>query len=415
MKPTLPCLVLASQVTALGTLRCLGRAGIPVWLASRQPGPAQYSRWYRAAPDPPVECPDPEALADYVDSLELGGAVLIPGSDDWARAAARLPPDVRNRFPVAVPSGDVLDALVDKERLAQLLEEHEIPAPRVGRVTEDGSIPEMDTEVDLFLKPTDSQAFFRAFGVKAFRVQSGRETSERVRQVREAGLNVLAQEYVPGEASAHIFVDGFVDRTGRITGMLARRRLRMHPPDFGNSSMMVSIPPQEVREAMDSLRKLLAGIGYRGIFSAEFKEDARDGAFRLLEVNPRAWWYVEFAARCGVNTPWMAYLDAAGRAIPPVERYRSGSRLVYPAYDVQAYRKLRSQGKLRFLRWAQSWLGAQQPVFSFDDPGPALRQAVALVFRRYFKLDVPANRERRSVVAARRESMSTERTTSPTS
>jgi len=46
------------------------------------------------------------------------------------------------------------------------------------------------------------------------------------------------------------------------------------------------------------------------VFSAEFKFDERDGLFKILEVNARPWWYVDFAARCGVDVCRMAYRDA---------------------------------------------------------------------------------------------------------
>ena len=75
----------------------------------------------------------------------------------------------------------------------------------------------------------------------------------------------------------------------------------MHPPDFGNSSYMVSVPLQEAAGAVDTLRTIMGHTGFRGIFSAEFKRDADDGLFKLLEVNIRPWWYVEFNQRFGNN------------------------------------------------------------------------------------------------------------------
>ena len=40
-------------------------------------------------------------------------------------------------------------------------------------------------------------------------------------------------------------------------------------------------------EAHDSLCRLFEGLGYVGPFNAEFKYDARDGRFKILEVNAR--------------------------------------------------------------------------------------------------------------------------------
>src|SRR5438046_2545616 len=85
-----------------------------------------------------------------------------------------------------------------------------------------------------------------------------------------SGASVL-QEDVPGPVTSHYFVDGFVDRDGRVLARFARRRLRMWPPYFGNNSYIVSIPLADVEDAVTMLERLLAGLRYRGIFSAEFK------------------------------------------------------------------------------------------------------------------------------------------------
>ena len=81
------------------------------------------------------------------------------------------------------------------------------------------------------------------------------------------------------------------------------------------------------------------------MFSAEFKLDPRDGRFKLLEVNTRPWWYVDFAARCGVDVCTMAYRDALGEGVDTVESYRTGVVCVYPYMDLSACQALRRSGR----------------------------------------------------------------------
>ena len=109
----------------------------------------------------------------------------------------------------------------------------------------------------------------------------------------DSRFEAVFQEYVAGPMDAHYFIDGFVDRLGEVKAFFARRRLLMYPVDFGNSTLMVSVPLGEVAPALESLRVLFSDLGYRGIFNAEFKRDERDGLFKLLEVNVRPWWFVE--------------------------------------------------------------------------------------------------------------------------
>ncbi len=128
-----------------------------------------------------------------------------------------------------------------------------------------------------FLKPANSGRFSAIYHVKAVRPQNRAQAQALVAEASGRGLELMLQEFLPGPPTLHYFLDGFMDRHGRVCGMLARRRLRMFPPDFGNSTFTESIPLEEIRAAEESLRRLLSGIGYRGVFSAEFKFDARDG------------------------------------------------------------------------------------------------------------------------------------------
>jgi predicted ATP-grasp superfamily ATP-dependent carboligase len=301
--------------------------------------------------------------------------VLVPCSDQTALWVAGLGPDVRRRFPSSTPDRAVFDLLVDKARFADTLGRAGVPHPYTRRLTGREDLADLESRAGqvIFLKPVDSQSFFRRFGVKAFHVRDRAEAEARWEAARSAALDLVLQEYVPGPATAHVFIDGFRDRTGVVRAWFPRRRLRMYPPDFGNSSAMVSLPLADARPAIESLARLLEHLGYRGVFSAEFKWDARDGQFKLLEVNPRAWWYVEYAAWCGVNVVQLAWLDALDKPVPDVTTYRVGRRCVYPSYDLPAWRAAspdQRPGRLALLR---SWIGARQPVFQLVDPLPGVR------------------------------------------
>jgi D-aspartate ligase len=116
---------------------------------------------------------------------------------------------------------------------------------------------------------------------------------------------------------------------------------------------------------------VLEAIEYRGIFSAEFKRDPRDARFKLLEINTRPWWFIDFAVRSGVDICRMAYDDAQGREVAPVTRYKIGATCIYPYYDFVAAQPLIQSGRLSRWRWMAELLPALQPVGCWDDPMPA--------------------------------------------
>ena len=361
----------------LAMVRSLGRRGVPVYVTGTEGHFVSYSRWHRPAPAEWGEPPSPTTLPDYLPGLPQQGMVLIPPTDEWALAVARLPAPLAARFPASLPGPGSLEVLIDKGRFAAVLERLGVPHPRTVRVAleDDWARLPVDAFADAFLKPCDSQAFRRRFGVKALHFKTPAEAMALARDARQAGLEVLLQEYVPGPPSHHYMVEGFVDRTGRVCARFVRQRLRMFPPDFGDSTYMVSVPVDRVRAAVESLDRLLAHLSYRGVFEAEFKYDDRDGQFKLLEVNARPWYFIGFAADCGVDFCAMAYRDALDLPVEPRHAYPVGRHCVVGA-DRFACRALLRQGRLSAWGWLRSWLGARQMLFSWDDPMPGLVRIV---------------------------------------
>lgn len=326
---------------------------------------------------------DPANLAERLSVLPEG-TVLVPCADAWVRAIGGLPAEVRARYPASVASLAAVNVLVDKARFALALQQLGLPHPQTHAMGSEADLINVShaARQHWFLKPADSQRFFARFGIKAFLVHSREDAAARLRECAAAGLGMVLQEYIPGLPSNHYFIDGFVDRAGVTRARFARRRLRMFPVDFGNSTAMVSVPISEVEDACRTLDVLFRHLGYRGIFSAEFKRDDRDGRMKLLEVNSRVWWYVEFAARCGVNVCAQCILDALERSVPAIDSYQIGRRCVFPYYDYSAIQVERGARPMGLLGAALSWVGACQPVFRWADPWPAWGELLQMARRK---------------------------------
>ncbi len=375
-----PVIVLGTGLTALGVLRSLADAGVETFLVDDSKGMARRSRWARKRVIEHSESPDPEPLMDLLQRLPIEQAVLMACSDNWATAVSLLPEASRARFATSMPSEVAVGLLADKARLADTLLRLDIDHPWTRTITTEQELDDVPDErwPNIFLKPTDSQSFSQLFGVKAFSVTSRADAANSLRKMQEAGIGAVAQEYVPGPSDQHYFVDGFVDRTGRVRALFSRRRIRMFPTDYGNSTFMQTVSLDTVSGAIEGLKLLLGDVSYRGIFSAEFKLDPRDALFKLLEVNVRPWWYVEFASLCGINVCELAYLDALGRPVPERLSFPVGARHRLMPDDLHAYRHLRRAGDLDFRSWAGEVWGASDAVFRRNDPLPALEPILNL-------------------------------------
>jgi len=383
-------------ITLLGVLRTLHRAAIPAYAITTSHDLARRSRWFRAPPGLASLDLTRERFDAHLEGLPFDEAVVLPCSDDAALQSAALPASLRERFRVSSHGPEAIEVFVDKLRFARAARAAEVPIPLTMAVETD-ELPDaglFDGCTSVFLKPRDSNAFLRDFRVKALWVRSREEFREQLTRASERGHQMILQEYVPGPPSNHYFIDGFVDAGGNVTAKLARRRIRMFPSDFGNSTYMKTVALDEIADAAEAIDRIVAQVGYRGMFSAEFKRDERDQRCRMLELNARAWWYVEFAARCGVDVCSMAYLDALGKPVPVVNRYDVGRALVFPSLDFRACRKLRRRGEIGWLEAISPWWQADQPLYSWSDPVPGVSESVralrASAMRRFKQLLRPS-------------------------
>ena len=358
-------------MTALGVVRSLGRSGLAPVVVARHGDLVGRSRWAVEHLDDISESDDPSALVAALEAHGVEEAVLFPCSDTWAQAVARMPDELRSRYPASISQSNVLDLLVDKELFATTLDRHDVPHPRTRAAR---SVDEIrDDELDgYFLKPSNSQRFNSVYGDKAYRFSSRDEAAKGLRLMEEAGVHALVQQYIPGSPDLHYFVDGYVDRDGIVRAIFVRRRTRMYPVSFGNSSHMTTVAPDAAQSAVRDLTRLFSEIGFHGVFSAEFKRDPRDGAFKLLEVNARPWWYIGFAADCGVDVSMLSYRDALGLELTTIGSYPIGARCVLFPLDFKAFLYERQARGLTFRAWLRSVMGARSAVFAWSDPRPGL-------------------------------------------
>ena len=379
-------LVFGSGLTTLGTIRLLAKAGLTPFVVSDAPGMVAKSRWYRPAPWSASGENPKDNLRAWLDGLTLDRAVLLACSDEWVLRVARCADAFRARFPTSVSGPDVLETLIDKWRLSAVLTELGLPRPRTTGLDPSSDLTDIPDSALLgaFIKPRESTKFFRKFRVKGFHIASREDLARRLNELSKLGFAVELQEYIPGPPTSYFYVEGFIDSAGQMSALFTRQRLRMDPPDFGNSTLFKSVHPSTVADAVETVTRLLRHLRFRGIFSVELKRDERDGVCRVIEVNARPWWYIEFAGQCGINLGAMHVADALGEAVPPVHEFTVGKTCVYPSHDYHACKVLRAAGELTAREWAASWLTSTQPVARWSDPMPA-SGAVGVVLSRLAK------------------------------
>lgn len=309
----------------------------------------------------------------FLEKMLLSQCVLLPAADDAAIWLAELPAKLRDRYSVSSSSGKTLRDLQDKSTFAHLTSTLDIPAPFSLSIQSEDDIERIpfDEARAIFLKPVDSQAFVGRYNKKALWVENIDDAHTKWLHIHSDGLAVIAQEYVPGGADDHYFIDGFRCRDGVVRAKMARRRLRIYPPDFGNSSYCESVAFNKVAAAWWGLERLLEHTNYRGIFSAEFKKDSETGEFRILEINTRPWVYVEFAGACGLNMCELYIRDALEQTLETLDQYSIGNGCVSLYNDLVTVIEMPASRRPKLFRVLWQWARSFKLLFAWRDPWPA--------------------------------------------
>jgi predicted ATP-grasp superfamily ATP-dependent carboligase len=369
-----PAVVLGSGVTALAVVRALRRHGIATHVMGPPGDIASRSRG--ALPTRLAH----DVGANRIASLEAiswpDHGVLIPCDDDWLLAVAQFVDERRGgSFSSITPPVAAVEQMLDKGAFADVLDEIGIPRPRTWAVRTADDLAEIeDGELAaFFLKPRDSKRFTEDFGVKALPIRDRRHAEQQLALAVARGHEMIAQEFVASDAGGNVCLDGFVDRHGRFAAIIARRRLRMYPVPFGNTTDTVTVPLSDVSEAVSSLQRLFDRIGHRGLFEAEFMLDRSSGKHKIIEVNARPWWQIQLVGDAGVDVVHMAYLDALGVDVAPQTWYAIGKRWVHTIPDLRSRWHARDGSGVR-PHAAQRWWRATHAVFQTTDPVPGLVQ-----------------------------------------
>lgn len=112
----------------------------------------------------------------------------------------------------------------------------------------------------------------------------------------------------------------------RHIALFSHERLLEKPPSGGVSVVCKSVPLDN--EMVESARRLLSAVGWRGVAMVEFKRDELDGKAKLMEINGRFWGSLQLAVSAGIDFPRLLLeLLKEGKMSGLKDQYQVGLRM----------------------------------------------------------------------------------------
>ncbi len=386
----------------IGITRSLGRLGVDVYgIDSDRLSPVFFSRYCRGKFIWDLHAAPAQESLDFLAevSRKIGRrALLIPTSDIGAMLVDEHADRLAANYIFPARDSRLVRSLCNKREMYYLARKWNVDTPETAFPrSRDDVIQYLETaRFPILLKPI----YNLVPGQKPWRmmiVNSERELLEAYEAAEDpAAPNVMLQEYIPGGDEMTWTFNGYFDRNGDCPVVFTGRKLRNFPAYFGQASLAVCAANDYVEKNTLSFMK---NIGYRGPLDLGYRFDARDGKYKVNDINPRIGaMFRVFVGENGMDVVRALYQDMTGQ---PVIRTRAQEGRKWIVEDVDLISSIRywRDGKFTLKQWVNSFRGVEEMTFlAADDPLP-FAGAWMMDAQRAAREALKARRERREAAS----------------
>jgi predicted ATP-grasp superfamily ATP-dependent carboligase len=249
--------------------------------------------------------------------------VLLPVSYTMTLALAQRKDEILPYTQLEVCPCQTIAQAADKREMIRLAQTLGVPAPKTMQLNE---VDPLDHELrsPLVIKPGREIP-----GRPPIRyVQRHEELSQAIRELRdslppETFSEMVLQEYIPGHGCG-LFA---TYQNGVCKRVFMHRRVREYPATGGVSSCAESF--YDARLEFYGTR-MLGALDWHGVAMVEFRRDARDGEYKLMEINPKFWGSLDLALAAGADFPVDLCQMALGRNLAFSDQYTRSLRFHWP-------------------------------------------------------------------------------------
>jgi D-aspartate ligase len=375
-------LVIGGDHPSLAIARSLGQRGIPVYMVEDQHSISSYSRYATRVirvQDIRDEQKTVDAVLEIGRRFDLKNWVLFPTRDENVAAFSIHREKLAEFFRVTTPPWETVRWAWDKNNTYKLAEKLGIPAPQTWNLHSAEELPTLYSKLPLAVKPAVKENFFYATGAKAWRAETPEQLqllfARAAQQIRIE--EIMLQEIIPGDGERQLSYCAFF-KDGKAHSTLLARRMRQHPREFGRAATYVETIELPEIERLSEL--LLRAIDFYGLVEVEFKQDPRDGQYKLLDVNARAWGFHGLGQAAGVDFPYLLFADQLGIYQEP-RRADPGQGWLRLLTDIPVALSDMMNGHLSLRSYLSSLRKTRtESVFCLRDPVPWFAESMLLPY-----------------------------------
>jgi D-aspartate ligase len=361
----------------LGITRSLGRLGVPVYNADFDAlAPSFFSAYSRGKFHVRCSYDAPLKLAETLRACaEAIGqrCILIPTSDDATLFVAEQAGSLRESFIFPERSPELVHSLCSKKLMYFLARKHQVPTPET-------SFPQCRRDVlefmeratfPVMLKAIHGSRLAQSTGKKMFIVRTKSELLDTYDRTEDpTAPNLMIQEYIPGGDDVVWMFNGYFDRDSECLLSFTGKKIRQCPVHTGATSLGICLENQSVDQVT---RRFMREIGYRGILDIGYRFDARDGLYKVLDINPRIGaTFRLFVGERGMDVSRALYYDLTGGSVQP-DHAHAGRKWLAEDLDLVSTVDYLRERSITLKQWWSSSRGIEECAYlAADDFMPIL-------------------------------------------
>jgi len=364
------CIVVGLRINGIGVVRALAREGIEVLAIDDNFDTAFGATKYAKK----IKCPNvnDESLIDTLCNIGKEFSeknVLILTLDKSVELVSEYREGLEKYYIFNLPDKDIIKKLTTKSTLYDYVSQLGLNVPKTYYINDVSLLNNYLNEITYpcIFKPNTKNPEFAGRFPKAFLIKDKQELISIYEKIpyNEA----IIQEWIPGPDTNLIFCLYYFNANSEPLVWFTGRKIRQYIPYCGTGCY---VEPYKDEYVKDMGIEFFKTINYKGFAAIEFKIDARDGSYKLMEPTVgRTEHLFALAVANGVNIPYIGYCDMAGIKLPKYNPNSKNIKFIYWSRDFKAAKYYIKQNELTIFQWLKSLRGKKAyALFAWDDLGP---------------------------------------------
>jgi D-aspartate ligase len=332
----IPAVVIGGELNGLGVCRSLAIGGMPVCVVDcKSSNPALWSRYAYPVLTETLHGP---GFVGFLRDLgsRLGEPPFLVVTDELALLTiSEHRTELEGVYRFRLPAHDTVLMLHDKAKFHESAGEHGWPVPNGVVVRDSADVPRIASlRPPMILKPADKRRFHEGHAPRLIVAESRPDALSAAERLLGQAGEVLVQETIEGPDDNIYFCLFYRGRDGETLGMFTGQKLASTPPGTGSTAFCTAAVNEELER---TTKDFLDQVDYFGFGGVEYKQDARNGRFLIIEPTVgRTDWQEEAATLAGVNIPLIAYRHELG--LPHLPAGPVDGRLVWQGSWIERIR-----------------------------------------------------------------------------